>query len=823
MYNRFYSTRVDPLTSHCWGASPKLEFWREVDPWGRMLRPGNNTEHNMVPDLNEAQWPRLPQNPQVEGGHKSILTFDQFLNLRFTRIPKHVWALGQSWLPPHMKWGRGRKMRDPVPDRIYETEGGPIQLHQTRDLARNMAKLVQIKHHLFNWKNLPNSLQKKISLITDNLCPPLLNDLLSLEYAEVGKDFGGKLVKVTNAHLTTQAKILEDKLLGSDLVHLPQAYPIARKLLVDHFGKSLPGYIVDLLGEIQTLVGGSRRGDDIMIVTRELPPSTEMEVAPSALVGDASEVSFNRGTLINVPTPINVESNISVPVSVLNVELDIPRDIPNIPVSNRFQVLQADHVEVEQTSNRKRQIGARTPPSSSDGLEQLPTSKRSKRRVRRRRIVFTDVDSSIEKSASPNPNPNPNPENNNKVAIDVFHISLLNNSTHCSSPPDPTTVLPSNTVAKPSSVTVSNCNFVTKLNLSPSPVLALSGRIREVDQVVSKVLNLSPSPVLALSGRIREVDPVISKVLNLSPSPVLALSGRIRGVDPVVSKVLSRNPDLRSVQPCEIDSTSTCRGPNRPLVDNTVVRDGPGDEMVIINLSDDEPPFISGIPLAKDSEGLRVLSTVPVGVVQTTDSPLIDVRTRSVGSSSGAGRMPLKDDDCARVQPGIFLERRDKITPLDIHCDTKILLVGDSNTRDFRPPPMGWQIICIPGLQLTQLAVLLKISVKPPNLKHIILSAGVNDRDSTDTVPLVDCFKACRAPFRMIHFQAILFPKDFLDLRQVNNLIRFNKVAKDCDFVKVIHTLTTQPTFRSTIHFDNDTAKLIFDNIISHITSLNYK
>ena len=807
MYNRFHFPNSYVSYARVVGGSPSVGTWRETDGWGRLLRPEQNTTEHYIPQntaYSEEHWPSLPQYSHS----KPIITLDQLLKMEF---PTHFW----DWLPPNMKYFGGRKLRNPIPNRNRLPEVDPNDLDQTRDLARNMAKLVRIKHHLVNWKNLPWSLNNKVSSITDNIGLPLNNDQLKSQFKQAGKDFGDKLVQVSNTHLTTQAKMLVGLLSKSNLTHLPQASSIARKLLIDHFGRHLPRHIIDLLGEVETLVGVSSAVDDCVAVSTA-PPDPE-----------------------NVPTVSNAEMGEHT-TTLIAGEVNTPRSVANIPVSNRFQVLETTHMDQGEISSKKRRAYSGTPPNTLGDLELLPKNKRSKRKVTSRylpsvRLNLSPGNSTIDKTLSKQNTlsnldgtqvPTSNPRFNSNPNV--------NSDSDPSSNPHPTLSLQTNPNSNPNSYPNLNQDPNPNLNLNPNPIPSPNPNL-----IPNPIHNPNPNP-----------DPIPNLDPNSypKPNPNPSLNAYL---DPNSQSKPNLNLDLEgsgreeklsgclrpvSVEHCEIASTSTRPGPIQPLVERTVAGKGPGDEMGIITVSEDE----------SHSDSEELLTNRPRSVVENPSSGRADghrtVNPRPMSEGSGRAqasldsvRSPQGDRFYTPEGPGNFLERKDKKDrdlPLEISGETEVLLVGDSNLRLFTPPPLGWQVVCIPGLTLTQLTAILKSTlkptVKPPNfdltnLKHVIVSAGINDRNSGDTSSLLECLKVFRSPFRTIHFQSIIFSRN-LDLHQINNLTRLNKVARGLEFVRTISSDSIKPKFKDQvqIHYDTNTARQIFENMISHITSLNF-
>ena len=812
MYNRIHQPNpyVPPSSSSNGFLNPGT--WRETDGWGRTLRPQLEIENRTDFAYNEENWPRLGRVSKnfTESGldsfhtrPKHILSFDQFLRLRFGKLPTNVWNLGQSFLPPHLKWGRGNPVPIPTP-----IDGGRTTSNNSDpalDLAKSMAKLVQIKHHLANWSTLPLSLRGKVSLITENLCPPLINDKLLVDYRTAGQKFGEDLVQITTTHLLGKTKALEDILSRADRTYVPLASSIAAKLLMDRFGKRLPPRIRNLLGEVEILVGSS-------LIVNLRAEELNSNVSDSDLI----DLNTVKDTMVN--------SNI-VPV--------IPNHIPNLPVSNRFQVLEVDDIEsmeAQEPTNRKRPATLESSLNCSGDTSDTSSVNRPKKKTAKR-LTFGDSDLSPDKSDTSllQSQPNRSPQS---VSTCKWSNNLDNEcSTNPDSHPKPNPNNP-NPNSNPNSIHIPNPNSNFSPNPNPNPISnpnpnPNSNPNPDPNPILDIDTNPNPTPTNRLTFNTESI--VVHSTdsyLNLRPrcNPIVILE---KVTVPETSRGAeggsSCQPDMEAVltpkarRVCRIrsrllkDSTSTCPGQTDPLIEITGERDGPGNEK---RPHDD----------SQSSEDCQS-SEDEINLLEFPDSPPANSEPRInkiVQNNLNTENSSQKDPSPNLGKSGQFLERRNKIDPLDILPKTKCLLVGDSNLRLFRPVPIEWQVICIPGLHLSQLAAILKYSYKPPNLKHIIVSTGINDRDSGEVGPLIDCLKAGRAQARTIHFQSIVASRN-LTLRQINNITRINKTARDLDFVKVIPSHTVTPTFTDTahIHYDEKTSQQIFEGIISHITSLN--
>jgi hypothetical protein len=209
---------------------------------------------------------------------------------------------------------------------------------------------------------------------------------------------------------------------------------------------------------------------------------------------------------------------------------------------------------------------------------------------------------------------------------------------------------------------------------------------------------------------------------------------------------------------------------------------------------------------------------VCIDLEDSYDEPTLPPAPPSNNPNTTSHTIPLTRN----IEPGIFLLQLSKITPIIVPPNIDVLLIGDSNLRSFTKVPPSWLIVCIPGLYLYQLTTLLQLLPKAPPLKHIIISAGINDKDSSNVSVVTECLRAARRPGTTIHFQCINYSKR-LDPQQIFNLQGLNKTAGEGLGVKLIPRLTDPLVFKDfpPIHHDNPTAARILEETISHIAALN--
>ena len=121
---------------------------------------------------------------------------------------------------------------------------------------------------------------------------------------------------------------------------------------------------------------------------------------------------------------------------------------------------------------------------------------------------------------------------------------------------------------------------------------------------------------------------------------------------------------------------------------------------------------------------------------------------------------------------------------LVIHKDTRTLVIGGSNLRDVERSdvPDSWQIVCIPGANLSYAKKVMEAFPKDFHLTNVILTVGINERDNENTPDVEGCFAALEQINADKHFymgvsvQDGTWPKsDLINIDYINTqgLIRF--------------------------------------------------
>lgn len=382
----------------------------------------------------------------------------------------------------------------------------------------------------------------------------------------------------------------------------------------------------------------------------------------------------------------------------------------------------------------------------------------------------------------------------------------------------------------------SNSNVNSATNAIPTPT---------TNPTLNATICSIPNPPLGTLIDIPMVQPALTNAINdPNTHPLAPYSSNI--LDSTLGPASLRSPIAatnRFLPLLDLQTTqhSTPKRPRSPVDSAPLTSDTQPvnkiQKMNIINDPDVEPnsppaqpkrnvPSIKPNP-AKRLSNLNLCLSQPTTSVSSPGTP----RPSPLSQPSKPASLVVIDSDesddvppptsAGSLAPGSFIELKSKVTPLDISRNTEVLLIGDSNLRSYTTAPPGWQVVCIPGLHLTQLTNLFNGLPKDGSPKHIVISAGINDRASSTPSVVTDCIKAAKRPGTTVHFQSINFSKD-LDQQHIRNLQKINRIATEHDGVFTIPQIAN-PVFKDLdfIHHSDSTASKIFDETLSHIASLN--
>ena len=354
-------------------------------------------------------------------------------------------------------------------------------------------------------------------------------------------------------------------------------------------------------------------------------------------------------------------------------------------------------------------------------------------------------------------------------------------------------------------------------NLSHTAITNVESIIQSSNSNPSQNLGTNIAPT-GTTTSLPNINPSLGNSSSLSPTPILNPAPNLDTDSTLLSINLS--PTTRLDPKLKITSASTLSpyvkltscSPRNPVgLERDAVREGRNSLPSSWSRSQAARP--DPTPTPSKLTGSR---RGPGGATDTEVVPLASLDDSSPEIPCISSQLCKNPRNSNR---GHFL-KQNKLDPLKIDSDAKILLVGDSNLKNFTSVPKDWQVVCMPGLSTSQLTSHLKKSPIPDTLEHIIISVGINDRTTSDTKALEQCLLTAKNTGKHVHFCNIVF-SDALTKLQINNLQSFNRLARNTSGVQFVPMDLENPSFSDYIHFDLPTANTIFETIISHITALN--
>lgn len=202
----------------------------------------------------------------------------------------------------------------------------------------------------------------------------------------------------------------------------------------------------------------------------------------------------------------------------------------------------------------------------------------------------------------------------------------------------------------------------------------------------------------------------------------------------------------------------------------------------------------------------------------------------STGKAQVPSPLPTTASDRERfIKRGQFLSE-----PIQIVAGVDTLIIGDSNIKYYRNIPTNVQIICIPGADFEVINDALHPLIRrcKKTLKHLVIAAGVNERDVHDmalaTRDLKTLLETAKQISFDVHFVTITTPVDYpITSRQTQVLYLLNKAAANkplaIHLIPITKGLLADPKDISRLHFSPLSAKTIFLTILGHLNSLNCK
>jgi hypothetical protein len=163
---------------------------------------------------------------------------------------------------------------------------------------------------------------------------------------------------------------------------------------------------------------------------------------------------------------------------------------------------------------------------------------------------------------------------------------------------------------------------------------------------------------------------------------------------------------------------------------------------------------------------------------------------------------------------------------VDVEEGCRVLVLGDSQVKNLTGLPAGFQIESFRGARYPWITDVVNGLDLPDSVEHIVLAAGINDRDSdvskTVRPTFVTCMEALRKTRRKIHFLGIDVPRSFTakQERTINDIneMAFRSVQQE-GFIGDSQGRVT--TVVDGLHYDTTTLKQIAAKITRHFSFLN--
>jgi len=150
-----------------------------------------------------------------------------------------------------------------VDPNIISEEGGPG--NPIDALSTLLFRSCQLKHHLLNWQNLPNTLNKQFDILFKNIVPPMPSDKLKNDLQTLNDDCKSKLVCLILDHINTCQTEIKKRLSQAQGTDFDEAGVKARSQLLAHYRRKLTSNGINewLAEDLQIVERGGFR-EDIM-------------------------------------------------------------------------------------------------------------------------------------------------------------------------------------------------------------------------------------------------------------------------------------------------------------------------------------------------------------------------------------------------------------------------------------------------------------------------------------------------------------------------------------------------------------------------------
>jgi len=664
-----------------------------------------------------------------------------------------------------------------------------INPRQTKELSKNpnfaelvktLHRWVQLKHHLHNWEQTPKSIIVKTKLITDNIKLPCPDMQFSTTLNSLATHFNENLTKTCIDHLKSNLQKVEDRLITLSPIDLKKAISFAKKQILERSSSKIKGDLLDTLLQSAAILVGSLIADDVVETVHEcaeIPPIPQFEDVGRRDSGSICAAT-SLGQLLGRESPPALEVNLLM--------------------STSRPIVLGDLVNAQ--SSATVVIPSGKPPTFD--IELLPFSTQQK-------------DCEL-------PPPTHGPQDVATPLTPVPNMSVITRGPiglHGQISFQPPDTVPLSKNAKTLAFKLSQLNSKSRTPKRSTDEFLFDDI--ETDMVTStpnKRRCLNDNPItpnlfqMEIDGdlprdRLIDVEQdtlYISTVDSLPGNEPVLLSKSLRAdTSTIVLQPDTAPPILRSISNHSIDSGSVFTD-RAALVDAPI----PPCPSVIVQtiLPSSDDCIQPSLPVIDGLDDIHKKVQMPVNV---NSGPII--------------LNPTKE----RVLGGHNIHTSKKATAITILDTTKVLVVGDSNLRLCTNIPIDWQVECFPGINLNQLTNILNTTNKiTPSLKHIIVQAGINDRENIK--PDVEaCLDAAKAPGVKVHYQGISVSTDCgtkLGSKILANINKINKTARNYIgqlYINPLPPMYVTNTGPGSIHYSPNTCGDIVEGMITALNHLN--
>ena len=166
--------------------------------------------------------------------------------------------------------------------------------------------------------------------------------------------------------------------------------------------------------------------------------------------------------------------------------------------------------------------------------------------------------------------------------------------------------------------------------------------------------------------------------------------------------------------------------------------------------------------------------------------------------------------------------------PVLLYKSTRILVLGDSNAREWPKIPENWEILAMSGFSLTSLEKCIEKWIIPADVTEVIIALGMNDRGHS-----ADHLTRTIIALKEILDRTTRFRTHFLQVPQMPNfsanesksIAHLNKAAHDTwgnHFIVGPQNVDVTPArSRDTAHYSIFTGRLVAGAMIRHMQHLN--